>query len=322
MKKALLNGILCAGALLLGAVSVNGQNSNPWPTTGNVGIGTSSPSSPLHLKGGQLLVDNGWISCFGNQYGIQFSGVVNNPSAANNDKFYFSPSGTGTSSTLSLYRWNGTATSGVVDFDASGNSNFRQSVNLTNGPLSVWGSQYGVQFSAQSNPIAANADKFYFSPSGTGANAILSLYRWNGTNSYSYLSFDAVGNTRIAPYGGNVVIGSMSMSTLPCAANLKLYVNGTIGATEVRVSTQSWCDYVFDNNYKLKPLKEVESFIKTNKHLPEVPSEKEVVENGVAVGEMMKVHMKKIEELTLYMIELQKQNEKLAAEVAGLKSTK
>jgi hypothetical protein len=103
------------------------------------------------------------------------------------------------------------------------------------------------------------------------------------------------------------------------AGKLKLFVNGTIGAKEVVVSLTKWADYVFEKNYNLKSLKEVDAYIQANKHLPEVPSEKEVVENGVAMGEMMKIHMKKIEELTLYMIELQKQNEKLAAEVAALK---
>ncbi len=100
---------------------------------------------------------------------------------------------------------------------------------------------------------------------------------------------------------------------------LKLFVNGTAAAKEFRCHLTQWCDYVFEPSYELKPLEEVESFIKANKHLPEVPSESEVKDKGMAVGEMMQVHMKKIEELTLYMIELKKENKALAAEVARLK---
>ena len=128
-----------------------------------------------------------------------------------------------------------------------------------------------------------------------------------------------VGDLVINPGGGIVSIGSITPPV--CASNpLKLYVDGIIGAKEVRVSLTNWCDYVFDETYKLKPLEEVEAFIKTNKHLPEIPSEKEVVENGVGLGDMSKMHMKKIEELTLYMIELKKQNDKLSEEVSSLKA--
>lgn len=106
---------------------------------------------------------------------------------------------------------------------------------------------------------------------------------------------------------------------------LRLFANGTIGAMELRVNPITWCDYVFEKDYKLKDLKEVEAYITTNKHLPEVPSEKEVKEGGVYVSEMFKAHMKKIEELTLYLIEQNKKidqlsadNQKLASDLADL----
>ncbi len=88
-------------------------------------------------------------------------------------------------------------------------------------------------------------------------------------------------------------------------------VNGKIFANEVKVSLDSWQDIVFDKAYKLMPLPELNSFIATNKHLPEIPSEKEVLENGVNVGEMNALLLKKIEELTLYVIEQQKQIDEL-----------
>lgn len=80
-----------------------------------------------------------------------------------------------------------------------------------------------------------------------------------------------------------------------------LAVAGTIHAKEVVVDT-NWADYVFKPDYTLKPLSEVEAYIKENNHLPDVPSEKEVKENGLNMSEMMSTQMKKIEELTLHLI--------------------
>ena len=84
-----------------------------------------------------------------------------------------------------------------------------------------------------------------------------------------------------------------------------LEVLGTIRATEVRVET-GWSDFVFDKDYKLPTLQEVEDHINEHKHLPDIPSEAEVKENGVSLGEMQAKLLQKIEELTLYTIELNK----------------
>jgi len=87
----------------------------------------------------------------------------------------------------------------------------------------------------------------------------------------------------------------------------KLSVNGKIRAHEIKVETTSWPDYVFEEGYKVEKLEELESYIKTNKRLPEMPSAKEVAENGVQLGEMNKLLLKKVEELTLHLIEKDKQ---------------
>jgi hypothetical protein len=87
----------------------------------------------------------------------------------------------------------------------------------------------------------------------------------------------------------------------------KLTVNGKIHAKEIRVDATMVPDYVFEDDYKLLSLNEIETFIKKNKHLPEVPSAAEAAKNGLELGEMNKILLKKIEELTLYVIDLQKQ---------------
>jgi hypothetical protein len=81
-----------------------------------------------------------------------------------------------------------------------------------------------------------------------------------------------------------------------------LDVRGTINATEIKVQAQT-ADFVFKDNYHLKDLSEVEAFIKTNKHLPEIPSAAEMEEQGVNLAEMNKLLLMKVEELTLYTIQ-------------------
>jgi hypothetical protein len=90
----------------------------------------------------------------------------------------------------------------------------------------------------------------------------------------------------------------------------KLSVNGNIRAREIKVETSNWPDYVFKPSYNLLPLRVTEQFILTNGHLPDVPKAEEVESNGVSLGEMNKILLKKIEELTLHVIELDKANRK------------
>lgn len=94
---------------------------------------------------------------------------------------------------------------------------------------------------------------------------------------------------------------------------INLRVNGKIDANEIEVSLNHWNDYVFHDDYKLMPLLELELFVNANKHLPEIPSENQVIEYGINIGEMNALLLKKIEELTLYVIELKKENDVIKA---------
>jgi len=114
---------------------------------------------------------------------------------------------------------------------------------------------------------------------------------------------------------GNVGIGILS-------PNEKLAVNGLIRAREVKVESANWPDYVFEEGYNIGTLKGLESYIKTNKHLPGMPSAKEVETNGIAVSEILKLQQKKIEELTLHLIDLSKKVEAQDAYIKTLKKKK
>ena len=90
--------------------------------------------------------------------------------------------------------------------------------------------------------------------------------------------------------------------------------NGSLKVKDLRVTLTDWSDFVFDDGYSLRPLGEVERYIEANRHLPDIPSAKEVEEEGVDVGEMNKLLLQKVEELTLYIIDLQKQIDELKSE--------
>ena len=100
---------------------------------------------------------------------------------------------------------------------------------------------------------------------------------------------------------------------------LQLETNGTLLTRRIRVNMHTWPDYVFGEQYDLLSVEELEAFIQQNNHLPNVPSEATVKEEGVDLGEMDKVLLEKVEELTLYMIEQQKEIKKLKEEIKVLK---
>ena len=114
----------------------------------------------------------------------------------------------------------------------------------------------------------------------------------------------------IAP-GGNVLIGTGNDH------GYKLAVNGNIRAKEIRVQSD-WADYVFADAYPLRPLAEVEAFIKVNRHLPEIQPASEIQANGLDMAATTTKMMAKIEELTLYLIDMKKENEALKARVEKL----
>jgi hypothetical protein len=114
---------------------------------------------------------------------------------------------------------------------------------------------------------------------------------------------NVTGDVYLGTTSGNVGIGTTS------PGSYKLAVEGTIGARRVKVTQAAWADYVFDSTYQLASLQEVEQFIQQNKHLPDVPSAAEVKKEGLDLGDNQAVLLKKIEELTLYIIEQNKQLE-------------
>jgi hypothetical protein len=144
---------------------------------------------------------------------------------------------------------------------------------------------------------------------------------------------DAAGNSYIDARNGtsnsNLVLnstgGSVGIGTNGQAldANHKLDVNGVIHAEEVVVDlTVPGPDYVFESDYKLPALSEIETFVKANKHLPEVPSAQQMSDEGINLKEMNLLLLKKVEELTLHLIAKEKQIESLEKRVVAVENNK
>lgn len=237
---------------------------NVFPSTGNVGIGTASPSTPLFIQ-------------------------TPSPSGMTYPSIAFGATGHSTEGRLM-----GPVTSGGEEFYLSKNMYFTGSAWYSDS-TSGNGGFISLDGSGWPYPIA-----FYVSPAGTNPRSV-NTAAWIGTDGSVYLT----------PSGGKVGIGTTNPQHL-------LHVAGTIGAEEVIVSSTG-ADYVFRPGYRLQPLNEVSDFINENHHLPDIPSEAEVKEKGLSLGEMQTKLLAKIEELTLHVIEADKRSRALERENQDLR---
>jgi len=112
--------------------------------------------------------------------------------------------------------------------------------------------------------------------------------------------------------------GNIGLNTPSPDPAYRLSVNGKIRAKEIRVET-GWADYVFDKSYELPSLTDIKTYISQNHHLPEIPSEAEIAKNGLNLGEMNKLLVKKVEELTLYLIEKESKDKQQQVQIDELK---
>ncbi|MEO7216331.1 hypothetical protein [Mucilaginibacter sp.] len=277
-------------ALLLTYVVANAQNSNPWPTTGSVGIGTSTPTlGLLHISG--LSYDLLSLSA-GAGYPIQMNAYTNADfrivQRSNSpitfwtntiERLRINSNGMvsiGTpipSSALTLGGTTNTNPNTGAEQDYAGESFTFQ--NLVGGS-----SAYALGNIKMTQPNGYYADR---------GDMVFSLGNGGG----------AISERMRIKASGYVGIGTNN-PTMP------LSVNGTIRSKEVVVEASPWPDYVFKKAYLLTPLSEVKTYIAKNRHLPGLPSASEVEKDGLKLGEINKLLTKKIEELTLYLIDAEK----------------
>lgn len=251
---------------------------NNGSTAGNVGIGTTSPGAKLSVIGNAGFADAISVA-YNTGNASNFWGAVNIPqgqlsvTVPNGNAATFMGGNVGIGTTLP---------GGLLDI-ASGATSYIKITNSAGGRITFNGSVNDY----------VNAGLFHSSGDVTLGS---------GGNSNIIFTDGATERMRIGTTG-NIGIGTISPSE-------KLCVNGNIRSKKLIVTQTGWSDYVFNKNYKLSPLSEIEQYIKTNKHLPDIPSAKEAEKDGIDVGDTQALLLKKIEELTLYVIAMEKQNTK------------
>jgi hypothetical protein len=202
------------------------------------------------------------------------------------------------------------------------NGNVGIGTKTPNSTLTIRSASTGVSINPGASPyfgtLAFNRESgtgAIFDPSGKafqinngGYDQNLHIQVYNGDGSLVTHNSLVISGTN-----GNVGIGTANLTDA-------LTVAGKIGAREVKVSTSAGADFVFEPDYKLPQLTELEKFVKANKHLPEIPTAKQMVENGVNLGELNIKLLQKVEELTLHLIEKDKQINAQSGEVTALKA--
>lgn len=197
--------------------------------------------------------------------------------------------GTGNFETLGLLSL---GTSGSERLSARFNAlGFNRNVN-SGVIFSNTGHAYQFTHTASATAVSDRFDLQVYNPAGTAVTA--TAFSVNGA--------------------GNIGIGVTPRT------NYKLAVAGDVAARKIKVTQETWADYVFKPGYKLPTIAETEAFINANKHLPGIPSEKEITKDGIDVGEMNKLLLQKIEEQMLYIIEMNKEIKALKEEVKVLKN--
>ncbi len=257
---------------------------------GNVGVGTTNPQRKLHIssKGAstadQPLRPEKWQVGIGHVDGTDQGEVL---IGTYGKQPAIQGHGTGTSYKLLLNPYNGSVGVGTINpsgkLEVLKNADLSNAITLPNSGLVIRADNDGSDASLR------------FGVDNTNLKAVIQTQQTTTASKFDLL---------INPFGGNVGIGTKN------SGSWKLAVNGKIRAKEIKVET-GWSDFVFYDDYKLPTLMEVENHIKENGHLKDIPSEKDVKENGIFLGEMDAKLLQKIEELTLYTIQQQKEIQEL-----------
>ena len=249
--------------------------------TGNVGIGASTPSAKLTVNGDAIINT-------GLRVGI----------STNDAKLVVVGNGSTSSSSTMILKNNLQDT--LIRLQDNGRMSIGYNGSLGR-PLNIGGD--GINFYTATKTFGGAVF-----PTDT------TLVLWSNSGANNYLVLQPVwGNTGIGTFTPNAklhVNGTMLMGTSSAriATGYLLSVDGKAIAEEFRVlNSASWPDYVFGSNYKLMPLDVLECFIKNNKHLPNIPPAAEIEKEGILLGDISKRLIEKVEELTLYVIELKKE---------------
>lgn len=268
---------------------------NTFPESGNVGIGTLTPGRLLELYSGAR------------RFSVDGDGVVQwNQDGAG---------GTLTWDTNTAILGTNAATANLSLRPAGVNVMMLQSNGRVGIGTSNPGAIFGEMVSINGATNILNGNVLYFSNPGNtnGAGIRSTSVSSGGAADLNLFGGAGIGTGIFIQNEGNVGIGTTDTQ------GYKLAVNGNIRTKEVKVENTNWPDYVFTKEYQLPTLQQTEQHIKEKGHLPGIPSAEEVKAKGIDVGEMNAKLLQKIEELTLHLIQQDKNYKQLQEEVRSLK---
>ncbi len=309
---------------LLGCTSAWAQT-NTFPTTGDVGIGTTTPTAKLHVVG----QDARFFSNTGANT-LEMGRTTNEKillKAEDNHFFFDWIQDADENGPHIMYFRNlaqGTSPSNDIRFQTSSVDRLTIKANGNVG-IGTSNPSASLEINNPDSSIIVHTDESHqpFITLGMGQTDRWSLGSYEATNGLYERTFfiyeDHTGangskGVRLAiKPNGNVGIGTVDPGTY------KLAVNGNVRAKEIKVET-GWSDFVFESDYQLPTLEEVENHINEKGHLKDIPSAEEVAENGILLGEMDSKLLQKIEELTLYTIAQEKRIKHLEKENQTLRS--
>jgi hypothetical protein len=296
-----------------------------------VGIGTTNPLARLHVVGGLHLQGSSRDISIPNAEALQ---VGHWDGATFVERVRISPTGNmgiGTQVPANRLSVNGNANfTGNVGIGTqnpanrltvNGGANFTGNVGIgtanPNHELVIQGDDPAVQIRDDTNDNSPNAARLELLERAGGNFDGGAFFWWNGETNKLLVGTKQSGvNTNVLVIDratNSVGIGTQN------PGNYRLAVNGPVRAKEIVVET-GWADFVFEPDYKLRSLEEVEAYIHDHGHLPDIPSAGEVAANGVNVGEMHSKLLQKVEEMTLHMIDMDKRMKALEQENARLRS--
>jgi hypothetical protein len=296
---------------------------NTFPATGNVGVGTTNPFTKLHVNAGAIYVTQ----------------------SVNDDYLMFDHAGINTWRTR-LTSDNGS--SYVIGNDLGGLFNNKVLTLAVNGNVGIGSANPNARLdvdgaillpgstgNTQGRPALSHTRitgeiAGYSTSSPLADDGFLRLSAGGGTNAIAKSFIDLSGYSTVPEMRENITLGTAGLERMRITGNgfvgigttsprEALSVNGNIRAKEIKVEATNWPDYVFGKNYRLSSLAEIEKHIQEKGHLPGIPSAKEVESTGIDLGDMNAKLLKKIEELTLYLIQYGKEMNAVKAELKSLK---
>lgn len=308
-----------------------------YETSNRIGLGTTSPTYKLSIEtagsndgirinqtgssGAALHLLNSYASNPGRLWSLYSTGSGNSQGVGN---FLIFDGGTGGGVRFFIKGGNGNIAIGDPY-----NSNPLQKLHIT-GNLLIDGTTSSLFFGEGAGSSAVGEYGLEYMPGGlnfwkpwgapTNPGGVMNYILYLNDN--GNVGVNTSNPTARFTVNGKTLIGDPAAVNLSTANNYGLYVQDGVLTSKVKVATvngSNWSDYVFAADYRLRPLAEVESFIAANRHLPEVPSACDVEDNGIDMADMSATLLKKIEELTLYTIDQQKQIDALRAELKSMK---